>query len=111
MNTDLPTTMATVEISTPGGPEVLRLTRRPTPKPGPGEVLIRVFAAGVNRPDVMQRQGHYPPPPGASDIPVQYPLARRSLSNLKLAVYLLKGDRRRTATLIFVRHSAWFSEE
>src|SRR6185503_8214657 len=62
-------TMTAVEISTPGGPEVLRLAQRPTPKPGPGEVLIRVFAAGVNRPDVMQRQGHYPPPPGASDIP------------------------------------------
>ena len=61
--------MKAVEITRPGGPEVLHLTQRPTPKPGPGEVLIRVFAAGVNRPDVMQRQGHYPPPPGASDIP------------------------------------------
>jgi putative PIG3 family NAD(P)H quinone oxidoreductase len=61
--------MMAVEISTPGGPEVLRLTQRPTPEPGAGEVLIRVFAAGVNRPDIMQRQGHYPPPPGASDIP------------------------------------------
>ena len=69
MNADLPATMSVVEISTPGGPEVLRLTRRPTPQPGSGQVLIRVFAAGVNRPDVMQRQGHYPPPPGASDIP------------------------------------------
>src|SRR6266853_5804582 len=69
MNADLSATMAAVEISTPGGPEVLRLTQRPTPKPGRGEVLIRVFAAGVNRPDVTQRQGHYPPPPGASDIP------------------------------------------
>ena len=69
MNDDLPATMTAVEISTPGGPEVLRLTQRPTPKPGSGEVLIRVFAAGVNRPDMMQRQGHYPPPPGASDIP------------------------------------------
>ena len=69
MNEDLPATMTAVEISTPGGPEVLRLTQRPTPNPGSGEVLIRVFAAGVNRPDMMQRQGHYPPPPGASDIP------------------------------------------
>src|SRR5881394_3433770 len=69
MNDDLPATMAAVEISTPGGPEVLRPTQRPTPKPGSGEVLIQVLAAGVNRPDVMQRQGHYPPPPGASDIP------------------------------------------
>jgi putative PIG3 family NAD(P)H quinone oxidoreductase len=61
--------MTAVEISTPGGPEVLRLAQRPMPKPGSGEVLIRVFAAGVNRPDVRQRQGHYPPPAGASDIP------------------------------------------
>ena len=61
--------MAAIEIVAAGGPEVLRLARRPTPKPGVGEVLIRVTAAGVNRPDVMQRQGHYPPPPGASDIP------------------------------------------
>jgi putative PIG3 family NAD(P)H quinone oxidoreductase len=58
-----------VEIAQPGGPEVLRLVERPTPTPGSGEVLIRVAASGVNRPDVMQRQGRYPPPPGASDIP------------------------------------------
>jgi putative PIG3 family NAD(P)H quinone oxidoreductase len=58
-----------VEIAQSGGPEVLRLGERPVPRPGPGEVLIRVAAAGVNRPDVLQRQGHYPPPPGASDIP------------------------------------------
>jgi putative PIG3 family NAD(P)H quinone oxidoreductase len=57
-----------VEIVKPGGPEVLRAAERPTPSPGPGEVLIRVAAAGVNRPDVMQRQGAYPPPAGASDI-------------------------------------------
>jgi len=61
--------MRVVEISAPGGPEVLRLGERPRPGPGPGEVLIEVAAAGVNRPDVMQRQGKYPPPPGASDIP------------------------------------------
>ncbi len=61
--------MRAVEISEPGGPEALRVTERPTPQPGPGEVLIQVAAAGVNRPDVMQRQGKYPPPPGASDIP------------------------------------------
>jgi putative PIG3 family NAD(P)H quinone oxidoreductase len=61
--------MRAVEISEPGGPEVLRLVERPQPQPGPGEVLIRVAAAGVNRPDVMQRQGRYAPPPGASDIP------------------------------------------
>ena len=61
--------MRVVEISAPGGPEVLRLGERPRPRPGQGEVLIEVAAAGVNRPDVMQRQGKYPPPPGASDIP------------------------------------------
>jgi putative PIG3 family NAD(P)H quinone oxidoreductase len=61
--------MQAIEIATPGGPEHLRLTTRPVPQPGDGEVLIRVAAAGVNRPDVVQRQGHYPPPPGASDLP------------------------------------------
>jgi NADPH:quinone reductase len=58
-----------VEIAEPGGPEVLRTVERPDPRPGPGEVLIDVAAAGVNRPDVLQRLGSYPPPPGASDIP------------------------------------------
>src|SRR5471030_1435827 len=61
--------MRCIEISTPGPPEVLKLVERPDPIPGPGEVLIRVAAAGVNRPDVMQRRGLYPPPPGASDLP------------------------------------------
>ena len=61
--------MICVEISSFGGPEVLRAVERPDPKPGPGEILIAVAAAGVNRPDVMQRRGSYPPPPGASDIP------------------------------------------
>jgi putative PIG3 family NAD(P)H quinone oxidoreductase len=61
--------MRVVEITAPGGPEALRPARRPLPFPGPEEVLIRVAAAGVNRPDVMQRKGLYPPPPGASDIP------------------------------------------
>jgi NADPH2:quinone reductase len=61
--------MQVVEISSPGGPEVLRLAERPRPRPGSGEVLIQVAGAGVNRPDVMQRKGIYPPPPGASDIP------------------------------------------
>lgn len=64
-----PGTMAAVEIAQSGGPEVLQLCRRPMPQPGPGEVLIKVAAAGVNRPDVMQRKGLYPPPPGASDVP------------------------------------------
>ena len=66
---DIPETMQAVEIAGPGGPEMLRLTDRPVPSPGPGEVLVRVAAAGVNRPDVLQRLGLYPPPPGASDIP------------------------------------------
>ncbi|MCP5151132.1 MAG: NAD(P)H-quinone oxidoreductase [Ectothiorhodospiraceae bacterium] len=61
--------MTAIEISAPGGPQVLVPTTRPTPVPGPGEVLVRVEAAGINRPDVMQREGAYPPPPGASDIP------------------------------------------
>jgi len=61
--------MQAVEISAPGGPEVLRLAERPRPVPGPGEVLIEVAAAGINRPDVLQRKGVYPPPAGASDIP------------------------------------------
>jgi putative PIG3 family NAD(P)H quinone oxidoreductase len=58
-----------IEISQPGGPEVLEPVERPDPSPGPGEVVIQVAAAGVNRPDVLQRRGAYPPPPGASDIP------------------------------------------
>jgi putative PIG3 family NAD(P)H quinone oxidoreductase len=61
--------MRCIEISAFGGPEVLRPVERPDPVPGPGEVLIKVAAAGVNRPDVMQRRGAYPPPAGASDIP------------------------------------------
>jgi len=65
----LPTEMRAVEIKQPGGPEALVPTRRPMPKPGPDEVLIKVAAAGVNRPDVLQRQGGYNPPPGASDLP------------------------------------------
>src|SRR3954463_13101082 len=61
--------MIAIEISRPGDPEVLVPTERPCPEPAVGEVLIKVAAAGVNRPDVFQRAGHYPPPPGASDIP------------------------------------------
>lgn len=61
--------MTCIEIVRPGEPEVLVPVERPTPVPSAGEVLIKVAAAGVNRPDVMQRQGKYPPPPGASDIP------------------------------------------
>ncbi|TVR99435.1 MAG: NAD(P)H-quinone oxidoreductase [Rhodospirillales bacterium] len=61
--------MTAIEIETPGGPEALRPTIRPVPDPGPGEVLIQVAAAGVNGPDLFQRRGLYPAPPGASDIP------------------------------------------
>jgi putative PIG3 family NAD(P)H quinone oxidoreductase len=61
--------MRCIEIAHPGGPEVLRPVDRPDPVAGPGDVLIEVAAAGVNRPDVMQRRGAYPPPAGASDIP------------------------------------------
>ena len=62
-------TMRVVEIGEPGGPEALRIAERPMPTPGQGEILIEVAAAGVNRPDVMQRQGLYPPPPGAPEWP------------------------------------------
>lgn len=65
----LPETMTAIAISGPGGPRVLKPETRPVPEPGPGEILIRVRAAGVNRPDVLQRQGAYPPPEGASDLP------------------------------------------
>ncbi len=65
----VPLEMSVVEIAAPGGPEQLKLAQRPVPVPKEGEVLVRVAAAGVNRPDVMQRQGRYPPPPGASDLP------------------------------------------
>lgn len=69
MSAELPEQMAVIEIGEPGGPDALRPAMRPVPQPGAGEVLIRVAAAGVNRPDVMQRRGLYPPPPGASDLP------------------------------------------
>ncbi|PSC06956.1 NAD(P)H-quinone oxidoreductase [Alsobacter soli] len=65
----LPQTMTAIGMKEPGGPDVLAPETRPIPQPGPGEVLVKVAAAGVNRPDVMQRKGLYPPPPGASDIP------------------------------------------
>ena len=65
----LPAQMTVIGISKPGGPDVLIPETRAVPAPGPGEILIRVAAAGVNRPDVAQRSGSYPPPPGASDLP------------------------------------------
>lgn len=69
MTPTLPELMTAIEITAPGGPEKLVPNRRPVPRPAPGEVLIKVATAGVNRPDCLQRQGGYPPPPGASDIP------------------------------------------
>lgn len=65
----IPATMKAIEIAQPGGPEVLRLCERPVPLAGVGELLIRVAASGINRPDVLQRTGNYPVPPGAPDIP------------------------------------------
>jgi putative PIG3 family NAD(P)H quinone oxidoreductase len=62
-------TMSAIDPEGPGGPEVLVAVERPVPRPGPGEVLIRVAAAGVNRPDILQRRGLYPPPPGAPSVP------------------------------------------
>jgi NADPH:quinone reductase-like Zn-dependent oxidoreductase len=64
----LPSTMTAIAIRAPGGPEVLVPETRPVPTPGAGEILVKVAAAGVNRPDVMQRRGLYPPPAGATDI-------------------------------------------
>src|SRR5207248_10472741 len=65
----LPGQMNCIGIPKPGGPEALVLEQRPIPAPGKNEVLVNVAAAGVNRPDVAQRRGFYPPPPGASDVP------------------------------------------
>ena len=66
----IPAEMNAIVIDTPGGPEVLKIARRPTPQPGAGEILVKVAAAGINRPDVLQRKGGYAPPPGAPvDIP------------------------------------------
>ncbi len=67
--TDLPATMTAIGLPTPGGPEALVPVERPVPVPRKGELLVKVASAGVNRPDVMQRKGLYPPPPGAPDIP------------------------------------------
>ena len=67
--TALPATMTAIGFEAPGGPEVLKAQQRPVPQPGPGQLLVHVAVAGVNRPDVLQRLGGYAPPPGASDIP------------------------------------------
>jgi len=66
---DLPKSMTCIAIREPGGPDVLVAREQPLPSPDEGEILVKVIAAGVNRPDVMQRQGHYPPPKGATEIP------------------------------------------
>lgn len=64
----LPETMRAAHFDAPGPPDVIHVQELPVPQPGPGEVLIKVAFAGVNRPDVIQRQGFYPPPPGASPL-------------------------------------------
>ena len=69
MTEHLPKNMTAIEIKEPGGPEMLTITERPTPRPKANEALIRIAYAGVNRPDVLQRMGLYPPPPGVTDIP------------------------------------------
>lgn len=69
MAEEIPKVMTAIEITAPGGPRVLKPAERAVPEPKPGELLVRVRSAGVNRPDVLQRQGDYPPPPGAPDIP------------------------------------------
>ena len=79
--------MKAIEITAPGGPEVLHLAERAAPVAGTGELLIRVAASGVNRPDVLQRKGLYPPPPGASDIP-----------GLEVAGQIVSGDTDAMAT-------------
>jgi NADPH2:quinone reductase len=66
--TALPAVMRAIHVTAPGGPEVLRVETAPVPRPATGEVLLHIVAAGVNRADLLQRQGHYPPPPGASPI-------------------------------------------
>src|SRR6188508_3721055 len=65
----LPSQMTAIGIKAAGGPDMLAPEQRPVPAPGAGEIIVKVAAAGVNRPDVMQRMGLYPPPPGATDIP------------------------------------------
>jgi len=79
-------TMKAIEITAFGAPDVLRQVERPMPVPAPGELLVRVLASGVNRPDVLQRMGHYPVPPGASDIP-----------GLEVAGVIEQGDARELA--------------
>lgn len=65
----IPPQMRVIDVEQPGGPEALHLVQRPTPRPSPGEILIRVAAAGLNRADILQRRGHYPPPPGTPNWP------------------------------------------
>ena len=91
----LPETMTVIEAKGHGGPEVLVPATRPVPVPGPGEVLIAVKAAGVNRPDVLQRLGVYPPPKGASD-----------LLGLEVAGHDPCGRKRRQRSVLSMAHPA-----
>jgi NADPH2:quinone reductase len=92
MNPQIPATMRFVDVPNSGGPEVMRIAEMPVPPPGPDEVLIRVQVAGVNRPDVAQRQGSYPPPPDAS--PVLGLEAAGEIAALGAGVQMFKiGDR------------------
>jgi len=84
--------MRAVEISQPGGPEVLKPVERPQPRPEPHEILIKVAAAGVNRPDVLQRSGNYPVPPDASDLP-GLEVAGEIISTGNAVSLWKKGDR------------------
>ena len=88
--------MTAVEITRPGGPEVLVPTLRPTPVPGPREVLIRVFAAGVNGPDVWQRKGLYDPPAGASDTSGSSRRGKDIAGCNRTSTRDLRGDREET---------------
>ena len=105
-----PDEMNAIDPARPGGPEVLTLERRPVPRPSEGEVLIRVAAAGVNRPDVLQRRGAYPPPRGAPSIPglevagivaavgAEVPAAARFGEGVVKRLFELTGERRHLDT-------------
>ena len=87
--------MKAIAIRQPGGPEVLRIGELPMPEPGKGQVLVKVHAAGVNRPDILQRQGGYPPPPGAPVTP-----------GLEIAGEVMHSARAR-ATRLATRFARW----
>ena len=87
---ELPPSMKAIVIRAPGGPEMLVEQDRPMPVPGPGEILVRVDAAGVNRPDVRQREGNYPPPKGATDIP-GLEIAGEVIASRRFKIYWLSS--------------------